>query len=404
MLNEETIENYKRVEKLVRDKFELTDESNELFSKLLFNPEDAIEFEKIASQPDRRLFVEADSAIYEEEDPTWRSFRAFFPKLFEKNKISYKDYISGKVGDKKIITILVEYIIQEQSGFIEMLNLLNIKDSGTFRKVIYKYFPKNCEKILEYTAIKYLSDGEKICVKVGKKTFKKNFNTKEVANVIKGIKAEFSNIVNTSFFGIRKTSSTCICFSLNYADWLLASTKENWSSCIGLENDNGYWRGLSGLVGDKNRLLVFMTNKEEKNFRGIKSYRMLERCWVFLYKDFMEKKYISSNRLYPKKQMPLNLEPHMELFSNGVIYKRDLEEATYTSLYTFPTIFYKPLTKEQLFVSSSIYEDTHVKKVCELDISKSYYTTFDESNGTSCLAFMKDGSIKYTEYKSGAIK
>jgi len=62
------------------------------------------------------------------------------------------------------------------------------------------------------------------------------------------------------------------------------------------------------------------------------------------------------------------------------------------------------LTREQLFFSSSIYEDTHTKKVCDFDISKSYYTTFDNESGASILAFFKDGRVEDSNYKSGAIK
>ena len=406
MLNEETIKNYKAVEKLVKEKFDLTEDSMSLFSKLLFNPDDAIEFEKIASQPDRRLFVDIDPLNYEQEDPTWRKFKSYFPRFINEQEIEYKNYLSGKKGDKKIITAMVEFIVTNPHGYLELIGFLKTERT-IFEKTIETYFKKNYKTILSGRETSFYFDDERICVKIGKKIFKKKFNSKEVAIVIKEIKQEFSNIMNTTFFGIRKASSACVCFSLNFADWILASTGENWSSCINLKSDNGYWRGLAGLVGDKNRLLIFVTDKTEKEFKGIKSFKMIERCWAFLYKDFLNKKVISSNRLYPKKIMPFNLNPFINMFGNDITYVKQInsgEGPYYTSLYTFPTIFHKPLEDDQCFISSSIYEDTHEKIVCEFDITKSYYSTVDNENGTFNTIFYKNGSYDTCcEYLDGSI-
>ncbi len=406
MLNEETIKNYKAVEKLVKEKFNLTEDSMSLFSKLLFNPDDAIEFEKIASQPDRRLFVDIDPLNYEQEDPIWRKFKSYFPIFINEQEIEYKNYLSGKKGDKKIITAMVEFIVTDPRGFVELIGFLKT-DRTVFEKTIETYFKKNYKTILSGRETSFYFDDERICVKIGKKIFKKKFNSKEVAIVIKEIKQEFSNIMNTTFFGIRKASTACVCFSLNFADWILASTGENWSSCISLKSDNGYWRGLAGLVGDKNRLLIFVTDKTEKEFKGIKSFKMIERCWAFLYKDFLNKKVISSNRLYPKKIMPFNLKPFINMFGSDIAYIKQFDSGEgpcYTSLYTFPTIFHKPLEDDQCFISSSIYEDTHEKIVCEFDITKSYYSTVNNENGTFNTIFYKNGSYDTCcEYLDGSI-
>ena len=73
-----------------------------------------------------------------------------------------------------------------------------------------------------------------------------------------------------------------VVISLNFADWFLCSTKENWTSCLSLESDYeiGHWSGLPGLIGDKNRAMIYTTNGDNKNYKGIITDKFIVRSWM----------------------------------------------------------------------------------------------------------------------------
>ena len=85
--------------------------------------------------------------------------------------------------------------------------------------------------------------------------------------------------------------------SCNFADYMMCSAKENWSSCYSIESGE-YWFGVPGLIGDKDRAVLYVTNGEKKEFLGIKVDRMINRSWLFISKD--NKKMISG--FYPSGQ------------------------------------------------------------------------------------------------------
>ena len=407
MIDSKTIENYKKVDSLVKKYFSLTDESQALFSKLLFEPEDGIELSKIASQPDRRLFIETSPLSFEKDDVSWKMFKEAFPSMVATERISYQNYIEGKVGLKKITTVMVESIVNKPECFVEMLELVAEKENVLFSNMMNSYFPTHADAIIGNKKSIFVERQDyesKICIKVGRKSFKKKFNPKEVTGVLKEVKTDFSALVNRLFFGVKRTNAAYLCFSLNFADWLLASTGEEWTSCIGLENDNGYWRGLASLIGDKNRILVYVTNKQEKEFMGVKSYKMIERSWAFLYKDFLGRKIVGTNRVYPQKNIYFDMRRYMDIFEGKDITYEEHSEAQLTSLYKFPTIFYKPLKSKQLFITTSIYEDTHSKEVSRYNIAESYYDKWRGTGGTSTLEFLRNGTIGRCEYLSGRLK
>jgi len=398
MLNEETIKNYKAVEELVKEKFDLTEDSMSLFSKLLFNPDDAIEFEKIASQPDKRLFIEDNVACREKDDNVWASFKRYFPSFT--NNITYTQYIEGRIDGKKLINVFIEHTSSVLTGLRDFVAYTKTNDRNLFDKLTNKYFPKSYEQIMENIVrceVKITND-QKLGIKVGKKTFKKIFNVKETNILIKSLKSEISETLNKNFFGIKRPAGKTICLSLNYADWFLASTGEKWYSCVDFKETVGNWRGLPALVGDKNRLLIFVTDKTEKKFKGIKSFKMLERTWAFLYKTKKEEKVMCCNRNYPTGE--INLSNFKEYFSDDITFKS--RTCDLISLYTFPTIFQNPLDDSMEKLSASIVEDTHGIKLNPDNINESYYDT-SNGYGVYTYAIAKDGSFyRYGRNKSGA--
>jgi len=151
-----------------------------------------------------------------------------------------------------------------------------------------------------------------------------------------------------------KEANLQIVLSLNFADWFLCSTaEEGWGSCLKLTNNNySYWTGLPGLIGDKNRAMLYITDGKKKSFEGITTDRFLSRTWVlldkknipniikwypqkFVDKEFiteltncnfikMNSDFISKNRIYPL------------YFKNGnssFIYQDDTEFKTNYHIY-----------------------------------------------------------------------
>lgn len=76
--------------------------------------------------------------------------------------------------------------------------------------------------------------------------------------------------------------------SFNPMDWLLASTAEKFSSCFNLNNESGgyqYCLGLPFLAGDKNRMMLYITDGSKKEFMGIKVDSVQTRTWCLLDKS-----------------------------------------------------------------------------------------------------------------------
>lgn len=76
--------------------------------------------------------------------------------------------------------------------------------------------------------------------------------------------------------------------SFNPLDWLLASTGGTISSCFNLDNPGGgysYCMGIPFLSGDKNRMMLYITDGQQKEFMGIKVDSPSTRTWCILDKS-----------------------------------------------------------------------------------------------------------------------
>lgn len=407
-MNKETLEGFSNIESLVEKHFNLTKESMEVFKKHLYKPDFAEEYKRIYDEPDGRLFVEIDPLQFEDDDENWETFKNTFSSFIEKENITYENYLSGKKDGKKITTLFFSSIIENLSSFTELIHFILEEDSDLFRSFHRSYFMKNSDFIQDHGVEKIGEKEGKFFIKSSKKTFLKKFNPKEIVCVLKDLKSEISSLLNKNFFGVKRSSNSLVCFSVNFSDWLLASTGEEWSSCISLDSSCGYWQGLAGLVGDKNRVLIYITNKKEKEAYGIKSYKMIERSWGFLYKDFNGNKYFGTNKKYPNKEDSFDMKGFPTILPKEVTIIEDLEsnESSLTSLYEFPTIFHNYFENDHrdraesidggLFYSSSIYEDFHDKTINKFDKNKSYYVLDKDGNGSgvSCFSFSKTGVVE----------
>jgi len=75
--------------------------------------------------------------------------------------------------------------------------------------------------------------------------------------------------------------------SLNFADWFLSATAEEWKSCLSLEAkwEGAFWAGLPGMITDPNRMLIYITDGSTKEYLGIEVESMITRTWGLLTKN-----------------------------------------------------------------------------------------------------------------------
>src|SRR5574344_1450122 len=113
--------------------------------------------------------------------------------------------------------------------------------------------------------------------------FGRDFGTTDKTKIEEKIVKAFEEI------GTYKKSSKKIQMVLtwNPADWLLSSTAQpNYSSCFNIDNprEGGYkyMTGLPFLCGDKNRIMVYVTDGTKKEFMGINVDSIMTRSWIIL--------------------------------------------------------------------------------------------------------------------------
>jgi hypothetical protein len=222
------LKNKFRIYNLVKNHFGLTEDSLKLFRFRLFQePHVAPEYAKLLNgAPDLRLRrnISEETILLETIDAGWKTFRDCFHEFLDYNKMTYEDFRNNKVTiDKQEMKL--------QKAVTNFYKTYGNRDK--WRHAHDEYcIPRHFEEI-----------------------------------------------------GARKLSNKDnleLVLSLNFADWFLCSTGEKWCSCLNLESDyeNAYWSGLPGIIGDKNRSLLYITDGKKKNYQGIEVDRVINRTWV----------------------------------------------------------------------------------------------------------------------------
>jgi hypothetical protein len=280
------------ISKLVKNHFSLTDKSFKLFKQRLFNePHINPIYEKILKDSkDLRVRYKLNPDDFEFLDEGWKFFREFFSSKgledFTKD-ITYENFRSNLIevdGQKvKLKKTIVKYFSQDLIKFIRSFgtsdDLANeigkqLEDNNKIDSKRFSYCFRNVSRSGEIQITRGYNDNisfQASSIKV----------TEEMTKIIEEEVRCFLERV-----GERKLPSKEnieLVFSLNFADWFLCSTDNGrWSSCLNVESDHQepYWAGLPGLVGDKNRAMVYLTDGTTKNHLGIKVDRVLARSWV----------------------------------------------------------------------------------------------------------------------------
>lgn len=168
----------------------------------------------------------------------------------------------------------------------------------------YKIFKNTFARVLRYLNDNYNCEiGYKEFIE-NKCIFRKNIT--KIKKVFEVAYAENNDLFEQEF-GCEYTKETCsknivksfevvgaskksakklqMVISFNPIDWLMSSTSEDWSSCFNINNSSGgyqYCLGLPFQAGDKNRMMIYITDGSQKECMGIKVDHFQTRTWGIL--------------------------------------------------------------------------------------------------------------------------
>ena len=226
-------ESLKYVDKRISDEWEPVPEIKDLISCKGATYEDQrIRFKMDMNNPEVQSFFEAD-------DSSFKTFKQTFSKALYRLKndyhteITYNNFITNKVIFRKNCTKI---------------------------KKVFEVVYKEHDEAFEYDSDSSYS--EEKCAAWIVRQFEKIGASKKSAKELEFV------------------------ISLNPMDWLLASTAENFTSCFDLSKSSGggyqYCLGLPFLCGDKNRMMLYISNGKKKTFQGITVDSVQTRTWCIL--------------------------------------------------------------------------------------------------------------------------
>lgn len=228
-------ESMKYLEKRLSDDWEPVPEFKALIDALK---------EKGATYEDQRVVINIDmsnpdiQSIFESSDSSYRMFKNYFYRL-----INYlKEHYNCNIGYKE---------------FIE-------------NKVIFK---KNTTKIKKVFEVICAEEHDLYIDSTGN-DYTKNDCADWIVRCFEKIGASKKSAKKLQFV-----------ISFNPMDWLLSSTGEDWSSCFNINNQGGgyqYCLGLPFLAGDKNRMLLYISDGSTKECVGIEAHHYQTRTWCLL--------------------------------------------------------------------------------------------------------------------------
>jgi len=349
--NQEIMNKFK-IYKLIKCHFGLSKDSLKLFKyRLFYEPHIAPEYAKLLKDSkDLRIRAKIKDDhidLLSNFDEGWRIFKDNFYNFYSTNYMSYQDFRNNliKIGNQnfKIKKALVDFYTNKAKSFVKNGNNYPYNDA----QLTLDRMDRTLEKIGKY--------------KLGKK---KNLE---------------------------------LVFSLNFADWFLCSTEEDWSSCLSLDSDydSCYWAGLSGLVGDKNRGFIYITDGKKKNYNGIIVDRVICRSWVLITRS---KDADNNINFYTTREYPVSYDLAAlanQLFNHQKIqFTKSLNTSgsqKVVSRYYSEFLYHIFQGKE---ISTSVYLDNCGAKIAKSNKAKYYpssYYYYKIGNYGNVFYFEKNG-------------
>jgi hypothetical protein len=228
----------------------LKSEDNAYLKERIFNPVIVPEYRNLNIDENFRAIYDFDvknisslSSFQKENDKGWAIFSRCFYFAKDKIGITYENYLDNKI--------------------------LIGKNEVKLKKIIEKLYNENFEIFKAEFKREYLPLDCNL-----RNTPKQDLRKEDISEYI---------IKIFEVIGKYKTSTKKmkLVISFNYADWLLCSAEQCWSSCLNIERGE-YWYGMPTLFGDDNRALLYITDGTKKNWNGIEVDSLSYRAWVLL--------------------------------------------------------------------------------------------------------------------------
>ena len=278
-LIKENDDNNKRIiSSLVEEHFFLEDEAITRFNESLYNPFIDTQYQDIINSYDNAnnvALVKLEEEHLSLLDNGWNKLYRIFPSFV--GSFFYSDYRKNKFVINKN-ELKLQKAIKKFYEANEKIFEKDIQETPIFYEEAFPFSREDVLKFFKYPK-KYKGLFDDILSRIIQKTTATKLpKDKEI------------------YFGI----------SLNFADWFLASTSENWTSCLDFSSEYLMASGLPGTIIDKNRAMIFLTDGEEKEFFGIRTYKKIGRAWTLLTDD---------NEIYINKFYPQNDEINLEFFN-----------------------------------------------------------------------------------------
>jgi hypothetical protein len=295
--------------------------------------------------------------------------RLFSKEPMAKELKSFKFDSTGRRRFKVAPSLKKEY----DKGWRKLVSDLECRKFITENDITYDDFHRN--SIKNMNGAKFFKTLRKHLLKKGEK---------------EEIIASFFEEIGT--LKIPKDKELEIVISINFVDWFLCSTSQQWSSCLNLESDYSdcYWGGLPGLLGDPNRIMVYVTDGNKKDYNEIKNVdKIISRSWALLDKNLE----FGLVRWYPNYFNTKLLNRAVGNLFKFYIIDDDDEDDFFDSFYPIVPIFNH--NGDSLFIYqdyTTFYEeddDLYIKNGCS---GYHYYSkNQNEIDFESCVLSYKDG-------------
>lgn len=444
LLSEDDVKNLAVTEKIVLNHFGLDADSRRYFSEQVKNP-DLPEvylnaFKKFGSS---RIVIDIPDSVEEKMDYSWSNiFKKKMHAFINKYGFTYSDYKNNRIEiDKNVYKTpkaLNKFYREEVFNFAEstVKEMQHVFDKkGYVQNVMSKALYDSSISFLNVSSVmRNLRDLILLKDMFINEEYDSLHESKE--DVVNAINAYTSNIEreveetinyvwrDCSNSKFTKSNNLKVVISFNYADWFLCSTGESWGSCLNLNGSSAnYWYGLPGLIGDKNRVMIYITNGEKKNCYGIQTDKFLYRTWALLDNEerlnivrWFPREDIGNDSLYDliQEKTGWKINRYKTLADNGdftslhelnLIYSND-------NISLFPYLDYADFTSgEETYIISGESGMLHKKKGGNGNVYLDEYYSYDDfcslgdlmDNDTNICDARKIHS-KYCEYCSRTIQ
>lgn len=289
LLTEQDKENNAIVKELVKNYFSLDKSSLEYFNRQIDNPLiDDTYFEAFEKAGSSKIELDMPAEIQEKLDYGWQTIiKTSFSDFIEDTGVTYENFKSNKVEIKKnffkfkkaIVNYYTEKIVSKMEERVK-----NFEHTGEDYSI----------EEFAYIMRTFIAEGSSYAITRSIRDFIFKYvksyleNEEELADIYKKdiiatIETTVERIWADAANNKLSSDNLKIVITFSFADMFLCSTNESWGSCLALTgNSANYWYGLPGLIGDKNRVMIYITRGDEKEYRGIKTHHYLYRTWALL--------------------------------------------------------------------------------------------------------------------------